>query len=198
MERSDPHSRAVCRQVAELHAANLEAGFLSTLGIGFLTVLYEAIDASEDSVLLVEEQAGRVVGFVSGCGRMAGVYRQLLKKPLRLAGALLPSVWRPRRLWRIVETLRYSRGDASSDDLPDAELMSLAVAPEFRGQGIADRLYERLETYFRSRGVAAFKIMVGEQLAPAHRFYARRGARPAAETEVHSGAKSVIYVHSLD
>ncbi|WP_449284252.1 GNAT family N-acetyltransferase [Luteimonas qiangzhengi] len=53
--------------------------------------------------------------------------------------------------------------------MPDAELLSLAVAPEARGSGVADTLYRNLVEDFQARGVDAFRIIVGEGLAPAHR-----------------------------
>ena len=93
--------------------------------------------------------------------------------------------------------MRYS-GDATLPaGVPDPELLSLAVASEWRGQGVADRLYERLLAEFRASGVDAFRIIVGEALAPAHRFYQRMGAVAAGEVQVHDGERSAVYVHRL-
>lgn len=185
------------RQVATLHAANINQGFLATLGVPFLSLMYQAIDEGDQSVLLTEESAGQVVGFVSGAVGMGPIYRQMLRHPLRLTISLLPSLACPGRILRIFETLRYSRGRAKPSGWPDGELLSIAVDPTLRGSGLSERLYRRLEDHFSKLGLPAFRIVVGKALEPAHRYYQRMGATPIGTIEVHSGEKSVVYVHRL-
>ena len=189
--------RDLYRQVAKLHVGNIDQGFLATLGVSFVSLMYRAIDEARDSVLLVEERDDRVVGFVSGGIGMAPIYKRMLRYPFRLAICLLPSVLRPRRILSIMEILRYSRGKDQQADLPEAELLSMAVSSAYRGQQVADRLYRRLVDHFKASGVPAFKITVGEALAPAHRFYQRMGAAPAAKVDVHDGESSTIYLHRI-
>ena len=189
--------RDLYRQVAELHIGNIDQGFLATLGVNFVSLMYRAIDEARDSVLLVEERDDRVVGFVSGGIGMAPIYKRMLRYPFCLAICLLPSVLRPRRILSIMEILRYSRGKDQQADLPKAELLSMAVSSAYRGQQVAERLYRRLVDHFKASGVPAFKITVGEALAPAHRFYQRMGAAPAAKVEVHDGESSTIYLHRI-
>lgn len=189
----------VYRQVAQLHAENINQGFLSSLGPRFLALLYQAIDESPASSLILAREGDQIVGFVSGALSMGLIYRQLLRHGLRLMLALAPSLLRPRRLWRIIEILRYSRGTSDHGPaLPSAELLSIVVDPAFRGRQHADYLYRQLGNFFASRGEPQFKIIVGAALAPAHRFYQRMGAQPAAEIEVHQGARSIVYVQSED
>ncbi|WP_266157807.1 GNAT family N-acetyltransferase [Dyella silvatica] len=185
--------REIYRRVAELHIANIDQGFLSSLGVGFLSLLYQAIDEGEDSVLLTVESDDRVVGFVAGSMGMGPVYRRMLRHAPRLALALLPSVLSPRRVWRIIEILRYSRGHAQASSWPRAELLSIALDPACRGRDMAAALYQRLAQFFQSKGVAEFKIVVGAALGPAHKFYQRMGAVPIAQTEVHQGERSTVY-----
>lgn len=185
------------RQVAALHAANIDRGFLSSLGQAFLVLVYRAIDEAPDSVLIVEERGERVLGFVAGSAGMGAIYRRLLRNPVALAFALAPSLVRPARLRRIFEILRYGRGDTYDAHWPATELLSIAVAPEARGQGIADLLYRRLVAHFRSSGVGSFRIVVGDALAPAHRFYQRMGAVPSGRIEVHVGEGSRVYVQPI-
>lgn len=184
----------IYHQVAALHASCIDRGFLSLLGIPFLSLMYQAIDESAEGVLLIEEESGRVLGYVSGCCGMGPIYRQMLRHPMRLFWALLPSLLKPSRLRRILEILRYGRSQPTREELPGAELLSIAVAPEARGTGIAEVLYRRLVAHFRQQGVAAFKITVGDVLLPAQRFYTRMGAVPAAHVEVHAGSASTIFV----
>lgn len=183
--------------VARLHMRCLDRGFLATLGERFLALMYEAIDLSDDAVLLTETVDGQVVGFITGGSGMGPIYRRMLRSPLRLAVSLAPAVVQPAKVWRIVEILRYSGGQALPPGLPDPELLSFAVAPNWRGKGIAERLYRRLLAEFLSRGIGAFRITVGEALSPAHAFYRRMGAVAAGQVEVHGGERSTVYVHRI-
>lgn len=192
------NKQAIYRRVAQLHAENINQGFLSSLGLNFLTLLYQAIDESPVSVLILAWEDNQLVGFVSGALGMESVYRQLLRYWPRLIMALAPSLLMPNRLWQIIEILRYSRGGHKhGTKLPAAELLSIVVDPAVRGRSHADRLYRQLTEFFAQRGEHEFKIIVGAALAPAHRFYRRMGAQPAAEIEIHQGVRSTVYVQAL-
>lgn len=186
--------KGLYREVAKLHAACIDQGFLTTLGIPFLALMYQAIDETPGGVLLVETAEGRVLGFVSGGIGMGPIYRRMLGHPLRLGISLFPVMFRPRAWVRIVEILRYGRGHPAGADLPGAELLSIAVSSGSRGTGVAESLYRQLKDEFQRRGISAFRITVGAALMPAHRFYARMGAKPLMTVEVHAGESSTIYV----
>lgn len=185
------------RQVAALHVRCLDQGFLATLGDGFLTLMYEAFDRADGTILITEERDGQVAGFITGGTGMGPIYKRMLRSPVRLGLALAPALVRPAKVRRILEILRYSGDGGLPEGVPDAELLSLAVAPEWRGKAVADRLYAGLVDAFRERRVDAFRIIVGQALAPAHRFYQRMGASPAGQVEVHDGEPSTVYVHRL-
>lgn len=184
-------------QVARLHIECLDRGFLATLGERFLALMYEAMDRSRGTVLLTEEEGERVTGFITGGNGMGEIYREMARRPLRLAAALAPALVRPAKMRRILEIVRYSSSRPLADGVPEAELLSLAVSPKSRGTGIAERLYRRLVAEFLARGVDTFRITVGEALLPAHRFYSRMGAEVVGELEVHGGERSKVYVHRL-
>ncbi|GHD05595.1 GNAT family N-acetyltransferase [Tianweitania populi] len=192
-----PFERDVHRQVAALHVQCLDQGFLSSLGPAILTQLYRAIDESDDSVLLVEKDGDKVIGFVCGSSGMRPVYRQMLRHPVGLAGAGVPLLFKPRKVLGILEILRHGRKKSAGSALPDHELLSIALLPEARGSGRAAALYARLADHFRSRQIGAFRIVVGDALAPAHRFYQKMGATVAAKVEIHAGKGSTIYVQDL-
>lgn len=185
------------RQVAMLHVRCLDQGFLATLGEGFLALMYEAIDRADGTLLITEERDGQVVGFITGGTGMGPIYKRMLRSPVRLGLALAPALVRPAKLRRILEIVRYSGDGGLPAGVPDSELLSLAVAPEWRGQAVADRLYAGLVDALRGQHVDAFRIIVGKALAPAHRFYQRMGAVPVGQVEVHDGEPSTVYVHRL-
>lgn len=186
-------SQNIHRKVAELHVSAIDQGFLSELGPRFLTLLYEALDQSPGSVLIVETEGERLRGFVSGGKGLGPVYRSLLKRLPALILALWPVVFSYRQLKRISELLLHTQ-HATDKNLPSAELYSIAVSPEFRGSGVAERLYNSLRHEFAARGISEFKIVVGDTLAPAQAFYRKVGAKPTAAVQVHDGAGSTVFI----
>jgi ribosomal protein S18 acetylase RimI-like enzyme len=188
---------ATYRAVAHIHATCINQGFLPTLGERFLSLLYEAIDADPSSALFVEEAEGAVVGFVAGGRGMGPIYRQMIKRWPQLLLALLPALLNPSKLKRIFEIVLFTRKQKPVSGCPKAELFSIAILDDARGRGVAERLYEALMQRFAEEGESAFCIVVGEGLAPAHRFYRRMGAVPMAEISVHQGQASTLYRHDL-
>lgn len=186
-------SHNIHRQVAELHASAINQGFLSELGPRFLTLLYEALAQSPASVLIVETDGEQLRGFVSGGTGLGPIYRNLLKRVPALVLALWPVMFSYRKLKRIFEVLLHTQ-HATDNNLPSAELYSIAVSPEFRGSGVAERLYQSLRDEFAARGITEFKIVVGDALAPAQAFYRKVGATPMAAVQVHDGVGSTVFV----
>mgnify|MGYP003576763873 CR=1 FL=1 len=165
-----------------------------------MSLLYRAIDGNTTSVLVTAWEKGEMIGFAAGGGSMRRIYLRLLKRPLALAKALAPVLLSPRQLVRVVDVVRYTFGGSPVDaevPPPPNELLSIAVTPAARGQGHADSLYQRLCDEFSARGVDCFRIVVGSDLARAHRFYARMGARPIGKLKMHRGAASVVYLHEI-
>jgi GNAT superfamily N-acetyltransferase len=192
------NQKEIYRQVAHLHAANLDQGFLATMGVGFLAELYRAIDKCPQSILIVKCEHGKVVGFVSGVGvPVSVVYLHLMRRFLTWSMSLLPILVSPARMSRVAEVLRYVKSESLHSDFPTPELLSIVVAPDCRGKGIAEAMYTDIMDYFRQTQVTKFKIVVGEKLLFAHKFYTRMGAQPLAEMELHQGTKSVVYVQTV-
>lgn len=182
------------RQVARLHIAAIDQGFLPQLGERFLAHLYHAIDHSDASVLITRhDEQGRLAGFISGGGGMRPILRCMLRRWPLVLWSLVPALTSVRTVGGIVELARRS-GSAPDGDYPANELFSIAVAPDARQSGHARWLYGRLEEHFRAQGVGAFRIVVGEQLVAAHHFYRRMGAEPVGTVEVHRGERSVVYL----
>ena len=183
-------------QVAVLHRDSLPDGFLATLGIRFLELMYESMEGADDAFLITEERDGKVIGFVTGGIGMAGTYRRMLAHPIRLGATLAPTLLSRHQIRKIWEIIRYST--AADPAFPRAELLSLAVDPAFRGTGAADRLYWQLTEAFQEKGIARFKIVVGKALLPAQRFYRRMGASAIGEMTLHGSEVSIVYCHDVE
>lgn len=192
--------KEVYRRIAELHVANIERGFLATLGVEFLALMYEVIDASPHGKLFTCERDGSVVAFLAGTTALGRVYARLFLHPVRLSRTLMPALLDSRSavlrgLWDIL--VYASAPSAPSAALPKAELLSIVVGPAYRGQGLADDLYGMFRDDLRQSGVTEFKVTVGEGLLHAHRFYLRMGAVAVGTVRVHGQQSSVVYVDHL-
>ena len=77
---------------------------------------------------------------------------------------------------------------------PSAELLSIVVDEKYRGQGIAQALFEQLAVKFHKRGFSKFKIIVGEVLISAQHFYEKMGAQKRRKIEIHKGEVSWEYI----
>lgn len=198
MPRTDP---SIYRRVAQLHVEGINQGFLASLGVSFLSVMYQAIDEGPDSILIVCQNGGQVIGFVAGAVGMRGVYLRMLKRWPKLLVCLTPFVFSASTVRKLSELLVYSadisRRGQMTLRLPDAELLSIAVDANCRGAGHARSLYQQLSAWFVERGCVEFKIVVGEKLDDAHRFYLSMGAEPKGEITVHRGQSSIVYVQPM-
>ena len=185
------------RSIASLHCDHINQGFLATLGIPFLTLLYEAIDEDSESVLLVKHVDHSIVGFVTGTCGLRRIYKQLLLKPLRLIYSLKSCILSPSKIRKIIEVLLISKASNISSYLPKQELLSIVVNPDYQGEGHAEYLFKALCSHFIEKGASNFSIVVGINLDRAHAFYTKMGSIPVKEIEVHKGAVSVVYVKEL-
>ena len=186
------------REVAELHCNYINQGFLATLGVPFLALLYEAIDKDSESILLVQRVNSIVVGFVSGTRGLGRIYKQLLLHPLRLIYSLKSCFLSPSKMYKIIEILLIDKDYNASIDLPKEELLSIVVNKAYQGGGHAENLFKALCVHFRAEGVTNFRIVVGRNLERAHAFYTKMGCVAVEEIRVHKGTNSLIYVKEID
>ena len=189
-------------RLAELHGTRMTEGFLSGLGPRFLRILYRRIVASPDAFAYVVEEpvegddsaAGpvTVVGFAAAALDVGDLYREFVLHDGVIAGIVAAP--RLLRSWRrVVETLRYP---ASTDDLPDAEILSVAVDPRAAGRGIGTEVVDAATGELRRRGVHAAKGVTGADNVAALRLYARCGFEPRMQIAVHEGTPSEVLVWS--
>ena len=126
--------------LARLHLETLPTAFLPKLGLGFLTVLYRALSRDAKAVVFVAENDGVVVGFAAAVPSVRLFYRSFYRRHGVRAGlAALPRLIRPRIVRHILQTARYPR---VAGLLPDAELLSIAVAPSSQAKGVGRGLAE--------------------------------------------------------
>lgn len=179
--------------VAALHARQIPWGLLSRLGEGFVASFYATMFGSPLGFGFIAEDGERLVGFATAVTDWRQFYREFLRGHLALAVRAFASGLGEGRWRRLLETSRY----AASDDLPPAELVSIALDPDTRGSGVGGELVQRVLDEFSARGVDAVRVTAGSTNEPANRLYERSGFRLHASIEIHPGETAAVYVITL-
>jgi glycosyltransferase involved in cell wall biosynthesis len=184
--------------MARLHADGMPDAFLPTLGQRFLARLYRALVTDPEAVALVAEGVDGVVGFAAGVTSVGGFYRRFARGHGPAAAlAAAPRLVRPGVARRLLETVRYPAAEvAGNGHLPDAELLSIAVAPAFRAGGTGRALADGVLAGLAGRGVDDIKVVVGAANQGANRFYAKVGFTEAGQLTVHQGTPSNVWIRS--
>ena len=185
-----PASAADVDRVAQLHAARINEGFLTSLGVPFLHRLYRRVLRAPDAFIIVEEGEHEIVGFVAGVADLGALYRRFMIRDGAL-GALRAAPRLVRAIPRVLETMRYPTTTA---DLPDAEILAVAVAGDHEGRGIGRQLVDAATTSFRNRGIDTAKVVTTADNPAALAMYRACGFVSKAEVEVHAGRESEVLV----
>ena len=192
-----PMQPADAPAVAALHDAMIGEGFLRRLGRRFLAALYRAIARTPGSAVFVADAGGRVVGFCAYSQDVSAMYRRVLRRRgWRLLLAAIPRLFDPRLALEALDTLRYPSKQAACD-LPPAEILAIAVDPQMHGRGVGRRLLAAAIRQARDDGQPALKVLAGEKLEGANRFYQACGFACVARIVQH-GEPLNVYVLRLD
>ena len=181
------------KKMANLHIQGISKGFISSLGIDFVTALYEAIADSKDCFGFVTEEEDKVLGFVAFTTNLNSLYKSvILKKGLRFALLLAGKMFSPQQVKKVFETLFYP-SRVKKMDLPSAELLSIVVTPENQGKELGGQLLQKGLAECTKRGIEKVKVLVAANNRPANKLYLKCGFQVAGQIENH-GIVSNIYV----
>ncbi len=182
--------------VASLHREYIKTGFLSSLGLPFLALMYRSVSNSNNAICLVAKVDGTIIGFSSGAISVSAFYKDFLRiNFIKTSMILLPKIFNIQFVKKVFEILFYPARKEQS--LPKAELLSIVVDKNYRGKGVAQKLFKQIEEEFRNKNIKRFKVVVGSNLIAACRFYEKMGGVFSAELEVHKGEKSSVYVWEI-
>jgi ribosomal protein S18 acetylase RimI-like enzyme len=190
-----PLRRQHCQQTARLHMEGIATGFISSLGPGFVAALYDAIAEDPNSFGFAAVENDRVLGFVAFTTNLSKLYRYVaLKKGLKFAVVLIRRMCSFQALNKVWDNVLYP-SKMKKMDLPDAELLSIAVAPEGRGKGIAQQLVDAGMEECRKRRIEKVKVLVADFNEPANKLYQKTGFQRVCQITSH-GVLSNIYMIS--
>lgn len=188
--------------LAELHALAIRDGFLVRLGTGFLKSLYSFLIRNE--IVLVERVDNELLGFVSGSIRPDGMMvKFLILCPVCLFKIAFKSLRNPTLFRSILETYKVPeksksvRLDEAEIKLPDTELLSVAVHPDFQQMQTGTRLVQAFEQRLSGLGVRKYKAIAVESMTDANRFLVKTGFDLVSKVSIHNGILSNIYIKEL-
>lgn len=186
------HTSQEIAEIAKIHAGAIPTGFLSRCP-RLLEVLYHHISVDPSCCLLSAVSNGEVVGFIAGTSDSGELYRSFLRKRfVKAVLAVVPHLFSLYSLKRIFETIAYPK-KVSGGSMPKAELLSMAVKDVCRRHGVAGALFLAFAAQQKNSGVSSFRIVAGNILQNANKFYLKMGAKKIGEIQVHSGESSQIY-----
>lgn len=139
------NERQIISKVVTIHLAAFKGFFLTFMGRGFLTQMYQSSCEHEDSGLLVAFDDAEPIGFLSYTRDASGLYRFRIKRKL------IPFAWyalgaffrKPKVLVRLFRAFLKPK-EAKRDD-KYVELGSLGVALQYRSKGVGSQLIGHLK-----------------------------------------------------
>jgi len=181
--------------VAMLHINSIKFGFLPSLGVKFLALLYRCVDESDFSTLIVKYKDSKLIGFVTGTTGKSSLFKKMLNHPIELILILCPIILSYKNIKKIIEIWKYMSGIKRSK-YPKAELLSICVHEDYQRKGVAIDLYKKLSNYFNAKHIFEFVIIVGEPLE-ANLFYINQGAKLVDKFQIHGNTNSNLYIQKI-
>lgn len=181
-------------ELARLHSEGLSGGFLASLGSRFLVQLYEAMIVSPDTVVLLAEDEGEVIGFVACAVTPAALWREFLRRHgFRAIWLLAVRLLKPSVRTGVLEVVRHVRQRAERG----ATLLSIVVGPPARRRGLGFHLVMLLEEELRRRGAHGLEVAVRVDNRWARGFFEHLGFHPLGSLSIHQRYPALRYTKPL-
>jgi len=140
-------------QMALIHTQAFQGFFLTSLGIRFLNTYYKAVLQYNTTIAVCAvDENGNILGFASGTIKALNYNRGLFCKNMFsfFFAAARAAIRNPSVFYRLAKNL--DKSPEKDDDRNYAELLSIAILPQFKGSGIGKYLLEHFENEVLKRG----------------------------------------------
>jgi GNAT superfamily N-acetyltransferase len=186
------------KSIAILHKKGIPTGFLSSLDIGLLESLYSYMIIKE--IVIVARDVEIVAGFVSGTLNLKRLYFKFIAGNFFvIASRMLTLSLTTTFFLKVIETLkipfRKPSGKTEIEDMP--ELLSIVIDENYRGKGVGGYLVKQLETKLKTAGYKKYRVVVGDRLKAARKFYGTLGFIEHETDEMHKGEISHILIKEI-
>ena len=188
-------------QCSEIHSREIPNGFLPTLGLKFLSSLYEQFSKSKYSFLLLAIEDDRVVGFIVISLHTKSFFINYLKSkiiwdlyriPIKIFGKVF--------FMKSLEVLKYpfSKKSSNEDFISNTEIFNFCVDSRFQSKGVGQLLFYHAIKELNKNKIKIIKIVTGKSQLGAQRFYEKSGAILSHKIRIHDGEYSVVYKYLIN
>ncbi len=185
------------KQIAELHKQGIPSGFISSLNIKVVQKLYKTIILNE--IIFVVEANGKIVGFVSCAIQTGKLYKDFIKaNSFSVLPYFILKVFSISFIRKTLETLKApkkTKKDNREDEMP--ELLSIVIDASQQAKGIGKILLDALEKELIKRNIPEYKVVAGDNLLSANKFYQKYGFELSHKIELHKGQISNVYSKNI-
>lgn len=158
-------------QVVEIHRQTFPRGILASTGPAGLREYYASIIESPWAKLFVAQHGSRVVGIAAGtANRHSPMHRRRVRAVLKT----LPQTLLSLRIGVMPLARAIRKRQLAATITDDAELLSLAVLPEYRRHGLGRKLLDAWSGDLRQRGGSVFVVFTDNP--EGMKFYTKIGA----------------------
>jgi ribosomal protein S18 acetylase RimI-like enzyme len=149
----------------------------------------------------VWEENEKIAGFISCATDTGGLMKRfLLKSPGAIVTVFIKILSKPSFIIPLLETYKApskSDSEVEENNLPSTELLSISVHPEVQQTSVGTKLLTALESELLNRGIKSYKVVAGESLLGANRFYQKNGFRLIKQITIHGNDISNVYIKHL-
>jgi len=186
-------------EIAALHCRSLDESFVNRLGPSFVSLLFGHIHGSRFGHLLAlrERASDHLLGHISAATNVRKLYLEFLFANSLAALRSFPSDWLSlSNATKLIDTVSYPfrRGVVR---LPPAEILTVSIAPEWRGRGLLELLFRALEARFRDAQIATAKIVTAGDDVRLHGFLEHRGWVRVHTLHIHPDDRASC-IHVVD
>lgn len=148
------------QEIIEIHLKAFPNFFLSGLGRSFLNTYYGCCFSSEKAFILtaINKNSEKVVGFGVACYQSKGFHKHLILNNSRvfIFQGLKLFFSKPRALLRLFKNL--VKGNDFNDNFNYAEILSIAVTPDFKGIGVGKNLLREIEKRVKNNNIKTITL----------------------------------------
>lgn len=187
------------KAIALLHKECIPTGFLSSLDTKYLSLMYKII--IEERFCFVAEQDNKIIGFISGTIDSKALYKKIMSKNLlKLMPLFIKKIFSYTFIKKSISSFlipfKTGKGEKNKEEvLP--ELLSIVISKDIQSKGIGTKLLFELESELKQKGFKKYKVIAGDNLVSANKFYLKNGFILSEQIELHKGQVSNIYTKEL-
>jgi ribosomal protein S18 acetylase RimI-like enzyme len=188
-------------ECAKIHSKEIPGGFLPTLGLDFLSSLYEVFSKSKYSFLLLAIEDGRVVGFIAISLHTKEFFRQYLKTKIFKNLHQIPIVTFGKIFFiKSLEVFKYLFSNKTSSEtfISNSEVFNFCVDGCVQGKGVGQFLFLNAVDRLRMKRIKTLKIVTGQSQIDAQKFYYKSGAILSHKIIVHDDEESVVFKYQIN